>query len=84
MTPIEMLEEMNLRREYSVVARSWLDEDEGEIVRSDAVFEDMAGAEELRKLLEQFKKPDGKPSYTEVKIAVRYCTDWSCEVESNG
>lgn len=79
-----MLEEMNLRREYSVVARSWLDDDKGGIVRSDAVFEDIAGAEELRKLLEQFKKPDGKPSYTEVKIAVRYVTDWSCEVESNG
>lgn len=82
MSSIEMLEEMNLRPEYSVVARSWLDEDEGAIVRSDAVFEDMAGAEELRKLLEQFKKPDGSPSYTEVKVALRWVTDWSTEVDT--
>lgn len=79
MTPIEMLEEMNLRVEYTVTARSWLEDDEGAIVRADVTFEDMGEAEQYRKIIAQFKRPDGKPSYTEVKVAQRWVTDWSTE-----
>lgn len=84
MRSLEMLEQMNLRVEFAVTARSWLEEDNGDEVRSEAIFDNATEARQYAGIIAQFKKPDGSPSYTHVAVAQRFTTDWSTEAIEEG